>query len=251
VPRILVLEDEPLIAMMLQGWLEEIDCETIGPAHTVQSALDLLQGARPDGALLDVSLQHGEKCYPVASDLRDRRVPFAFLTGYAAEDVDDPVQRGAGRVQAARVRGVRGRYRQDSLIASIIRPLPNRSPKTGQPFVVPAIAARAALVRRGASVSPPPAFRGRSPVPVPSGRSPTVANPSPRSGADPASSGTSHPARGLGMLGFPWPSWVPGAWLHHSRSKSWVLPHHRSHDDPGERSQGQRQAARTKPSARA
>lgn len=87
-PRILVLEDEPLIAMMLQGWLEEIDCETIGPAHTVQSALDLLQGARPDGALLDVSLQHGEKCYPVASDLRDRRVPFAFLTGYAAEDVD-------------------------------------------------------------------------------------------------------------------------------------------------------------------
>jgi CheY-like chemotaxis protein len=88
VPRILVLEDEPLIAMMLQGWLEEIGCETIGPAHTVQSALDLLQGARPDGALLDVSLQHGEKCYPVASDLRDRRVLFAFLTGYAAEHVD-------------------------------------------------------------------------------------------------------------------------------------------------------------------
>jgi CheY-like chemotaxis protein len=49
VPRILVLEDEPLIAMMLQGWLEEIGCETIGPAHTVQSALDLLQGARPMG----------------------------------------------------------------------------------------------------------------------------------------------------------------------------------------------------------
>ena len=87
-PRILVLEDEPLIAMMLRSWLEEIACETIGPAHSVQSALDLLQGARLDSALLDVSLRDNEKCYPVASALRDRRVPFAFLTGYAAEDVD-------------------------------------------------------------------------------------------------------------------------------------------------------------------
>jgi CheY-like chemotaxis protein len=88
VPRILVLEDEPLIAMMLQGWLEEVGCETIGPAHSVQSALDLLTAAALDWALLDVSLQHGEKCYPVVSALHDRRVPFAFLTGYAAEDVD-------------------------------------------------------------------------------------------------------------------------------------------------------------------
>jgi DNA-binding response OmpR family regulator len=88
VPRIFLLEDEPLIAMMLQGWLEEIDCEAIGLAHSVQSALDLLQGARLDGALLDVSLRDNEKCYPVASVLRDRRVPFAFLTGYAAEDID-------------------------------------------------------------------------------------------------------------------------------------------------------------------
>jgi DNA-binding response OmpR family regulator len=88
VPRIFLLEDEPLIAMMLQGWLEEMDCETIGPTHSVQSALDLLQGASLDGALLDVSLQDNKKCYPVASVLRDRRVPFAFLTGYAAEDID-------------------------------------------------------------------------------------------------------------------------------------------------------------------
>jgi CheY-like chemotaxis protein len=88
VPRILVLDDEPLIAMMLQSWVEEIDCETIGPAHTARSALDLLQGVRFDGALLDVSLRDNEKCYPVASALRDRRVPFAFLTGYAAEHVD-------------------------------------------------------------------------------------------------------------------------------------------------------------------
>ena len=87
-PRILVLEDEPLIGMMLQGWLEEVDCEIIGPGRSVQGALDLLRGATLDGALLDVSLRDSEKCYPVASALRDRRVPFAFLTGYAAEDLD-------------------------------------------------------------------------------------------------------------------------------------------------------------------
>ena len=86
-PRILVLEDEPLIAIMLRSWLQEIDCETVGPDHSVQSALDLLQGARLDGALLDVSLQDNEKSYLFASALRDRSVPFAFLTGYAAEDV--------------------------------------------------------------------------------------------------------------------------------------------------------------------
>jgi hypothetical protein len=67
-------------------------------------------------------------------------------------------------------------------------PCPARSP-TGQLLdSSPAIAARAAaLVRRGASVSPPPAFREWSPVPVPSGRSPAAANLSPRSGAGPAS----------------------------------------------------------------
>jgi CheY-like chemotaxis protein len=88
VPCILVLEDEPLIAMMLQGWLERVDCETIGPAHSVRSAFGLLEGAALDGALLDVSLRDNEKCYPIASALGDRRIPFAFLTGYAAEDVD-------------------------------------------------------------------------------------------------------------------------------------------------------------------
>ncbi len=86
-PRVLVLEEESLIAMMLREWLERIDCETIGPAHSVKRALDLLEGVRPDAALLDLSLRN-EKCYSVASALRDRDVPFAFLTGYGAEAID-------------------------------------------------------------------------------------------------------------------------------------------------------------------
>jgi CheY-like chemotaxis protein len=87
VPRILVVDDEPLISMMLEAWLAELDCETVG-AHSVRGALALLDGAALDGALLDVSLGPGEKCYSLAAVLRDRGIPFAFLTGYEAEDID-------------------------------------------------------------------------------------------------------------------------------------------------------------------
>jgi CheY-like chemotaxis protein len=85
-PRILVLDDEPLIAMMVQNWLAELHCETIGPVYSVASALALLEGVTLDGALLDLSLRNNETCYAVASALRARDVPFVFATGY-----DDPL----------------------------------------------------------------------------------------------------------------------------------------------------------------
>jgi CheY-like chemotaxis protein len=90
-PRILLLDDEPLIAMMMQGWLTELDCEIVGPVHSVRSALmllDGLDGVALDGAILDLSLGNNEKSYAVASVLRDRGIPYAFATGYEAADVD-------------------------------------------------------------------------------------------------------------------------------------------------------------------
>jgi CheY-like chemotaxis protein len=86
-PRILLLDDEPLIAMMMEEWLTELDCETAGPAHTVRDALDLLDGAALDGAILDVTLVN-EDCYPVAEALKGRGVPFAFATGHGPGGVD-------------------------------------------------------------------------------------------------------------------------------------------------------------------
>jgi CheY-like chemotaxis protein len=86
--RILVLDDEPLIAMMLQEWLTELDCETVGPAYSVAGALALLDGVTLDGALLDLSPGDNETCYPVATALRARCVPFVFATGYADPVVD-------------------------------------------------------------------------------------------------------------------------------------------------------------------
>jgi DNA-binding response OmpR family regulator len=85
--RILVVDDEPLIAMMVEDWLEELGYTTVGPANSVTSALGLINDNAPDGAILDVSLS-GENSYSVAEELLSRRIPFAFATGRGANDVD-------------------------------------------------------------------------------------------------------------------------------------------------------------------
>ncbi len=82
-PQVLVLEDERLIAMMVEEWLTELGCRTLGPAHTVADALALIKDAPIDAAILDVSLGK-EDCAPVAAALHDRGVPFAFATGHTA-----------------------------------------------------------------------------------------------------------------------------------------------------------------------
>ena len=83
-PRVLVVEDEPLIAMLVQEWLEELNCSVVGPAASVTGALELIAGVELHGAVLDVSLGK-EKSFPIADELRKRGVPFAFATGYGIE----------------------------------------------------------------------------------------------------------------------------------------------------------------------
>jgi DNA-binding response OmpR family regulator len=85
--RILILDDEPLIAMMVEDWLTEIGCEAVGPANSVASALRLVESEKLDGAILDVSLG-GENSYSVADALRTRGIPFTFVTGRGADGVD-------------------------------------------------------------------------------------------------------------------------------------------------------------------
>jgi DNA-binding response OmpR family regulator len=55
-PRILVLEDDSLIAFMVRDWLAELGYETAGPAPSVRSALDIIAASKVDGAILDVIL---------------------------------------------------------------------------------------------------------------------------------------------------------------------------------------------------
>jgi CheY-like chemotaxis protein len=81
--RLLVVEDEYLVAAYLAYTLEELGAEVIGPAGTVEEALQLVEseGSRLDGAVLDINL-HGVRVYPVADALAARGVPFIFATGY-------------------------------------------------------------------------------------------------------------------------------------------------------------------------
>lgn len=88
--RILVLEDEALIAMMLSDWLAELGHQTIGPACSTADAFALLESNTDiDGALLDVSVNDGTST-PVAVALDAIKVPFAFTTGHGAAGVPAP-----------------------------------------------------------------------------------------------------------------------------------------------------------------
>jgi len=88
--RILVVEDEMFVAMLVEDLLADLGCEVVGPASSVDQALKLLINAAPvDGALLDVNLGQ-EKVYPVAEALRRTGVPFVFVTGYGTAGLDQP-----------------------------------------------------------------------------------------------------------------------------------------------------------------
>ena len=84
--RILVVEDEALVSIMVCDMLEELDHTVIGPAATIRQALELVDTEEFDMALLDVGLPDGP-VFPLARKLRERKIPYAFATGY--HHVDD------------------------------------------------------------------------------------------------------------------------------------------------------------------
>jgi len=86
--RVLVVEDEYLLANRIAGEFTKLGVETIGPANTVERALDLVKhGGHLDGAVLDIKVR-GDMVFPVAEALRARGVPFVFATGY--DQAGDP-----------------------------------------------------------------------------------------------------------------------------------------------------------------
>lgn len=80
--RVLVLEDEPLIGIVLADILEAAGCVVVGPAYDVDQALRLISHAAIDCAVLDVNLGSGQTSAPVADVLEERAIPFLFATGY-------------------------------------------------------------------------------------------------------------------------------------------------------------------------
>jgi PAS domain S-box-containing protein len=85
--RVLLVEDEALVAMMMQESLTEFGFHVIGPISTVAEAEAVAKDGRADAAILDINLGDG-LVYSVAEILAARGVPFVFVTGYDAESVD-------------------------------------------------------------------------------------------------------------------------------------------------------------------
>jgi CheY-like chemotaxis protein len=87
--QILIVEDEALVALMIEDMLTALRCRVAGSARSVREALRLIEERESalDGAILDVSLGE-EKVYAVAEALQARGVPFVFATGYDADSLD-------------------------------------------------------------------------------------------------------------------------------------------------------------------
>jgi len=79
--RILVVEDEYLIATELKRWLVAAGATVIGPVPSVDRALGLIEDHAPEAAILDVNLGDGDTVYPVADKLGALSIPYLFATG--------------------------------------------------------------------------------------------------------------------------------------------------------------------------
>ena len=90
---ILIVEDEPLIAMMLEDFLDALGHTIVGTAETCQEALSRIAEGGIDVAIVDVHLRGGEHIWPVADRLKDLEVPFILATG---GHIDPPPERHAG-----------------------------------------------------------------------------------------------------------------------------------------------------------
>jgi CheY-like chemotaxis protein len=95
--RVLVIEDEILVAMELESVLRRQGCTVLGPVPTVDRALALIEGGQIDAALLDLNLD-GQSALPVAAALNARDLPFVVVSGYSEARSQAPELRHASRL---------------------------------------------------------------------------------------------------------------------------------------------------------
>jgi len=81
--RVLVIEDESMVTMLLQDFLEDIGCEVAGVASRLKEAREKIDTLAFDVAILDVNL-NGDQTFPLAEVLLARGRPIVFATGYGA-----------------------------------------------------------------------------------------------------------------------------------------------------------------------
>lgn len=95
--RLLVVEDEYMIAEHIGMLLEDIGCDVAGPVATIDQAMAIVKAGKLDGALLDANL-NGESSAPIAVALNDASVPFVVATGYGLRELKDDALNAAPRI---------------------------------------------------------------------------------------------------------------------------------------------------------
>jgi DNA-binding response OmpR family regulator len=109
---ILVIEDEPIIALDIQMILEEDGHHVLGPVGRLEQALHLLETSQPDLAILDLNL-HGYPATPIAERLRARCIPFIVASADSSVVGGDAVFAGA--------EGITKPIQRDDLLAALYR----------------------------------------------------------------------------------------------------------------------------------
>ena len=95
--RVLVVEDEMMVSMLIEDMLTDLGCTVVGPASRLDEAIELANRSEIDCAVLDVNLG-GQPIFPLADILRAKGAPFAFATGYGDAGLRD-VDKGSPVLQ--------------------------------------------------------------------------------------------------------------------------------------------------------
>ena len=90
-PRVLLVEDQAVVALEFESMLADLGCAVIGPFARVAPALHAARSEPLDGAVLDVNLA-GERSFPIAHELLARQIPFFFVTGLTNAALPPPLQ---------------------------------------------------------------------------------------------------------------------------------------------------------------
>jgi CheY-like chemotaxis protein len=89
--RVLIVEDEAAVALMIEDMLADLGCEIAASAAQLSKAVELARSLDCDFAILDVNLG-GRPVFPVAGILRERKIPFVFSTGYGRAGLPEEFQ---------------------------------------------------------------------------------------------------------------------------------------------------------------
>lgn len=88
--RVLIVEDEVLVAMDLEDLLQDHQCEVVGTVSTVASAFAVLSQCQPEIVILDLNLD-GDTTLPIVEELHKRKIPFVLVTGYGELRQEEPL----------------------------------------------------------------------------------------------------------------------------------------------------------------